>query len=132
VNLPLSQINGFADLGRALTRFQAFGDSLRDCDVTPLEYYAMLVMKTLPGETVTSAELARQLKLNRAISGQLAEKLVSSGFALRGPSVRPAAAAIELTPKGDQIVAKLAAVHLHELRSLEQLLAEALPRLRGG
>jgi DNA-binding MarR family transcriptional regulator len=100
--------------------------------VTPLEYQAMLLMKMRPDESITLRELSRQLKLTGQFCSRLADKLSKNDFAVRRLAPRPADTVVQLTPHGGEILADLAARHIEELRSLEQILAEALPRLRGG
>jgi DNA-binding MarR family transcriptional regulator len=130
MNLPLSQINGFPDLGRALGRLIAFTQVLDGEGVTPLEYQAMLLVKTWPGESITLGELARQLRLTKAFSLRLADRLVENDFAVRRSSPRPVDSIIRLSPHGGEVLADLAARHVKELHSLEPILTEALPRLR--
>jgi DNA-binding MarR family transcriptional regulator len=110
----------------------AFTHTLEAEGVTPLEYQAMLLMKIHPDESITLGELARQLKLTGKFCLRLADQLSKNDFAVRRLSSQPAATVVQLTSHGGEILADLAARHIKELRSLEQILAEALPRLRGG
>ena len=127
MNLPLNQVRGFAELGRALGRLTAFRDTLNAVGVTPLEYHAMLLVKTAPGERITLGNLARRLNLQRSFCKRLAEKLVENAFAVRGPSPGVPDAVLQLSPQGEKILAAFAPRHLEELRCVEQMLFGAAP-----
>jgi DNA-binding MarR family transcriptional regulator len=127
MNLPLNQVRGFAELGRALGRLTAFRDTLNAAGVTPLEYHAMLLVKTAPGERITLGNLARRLNLQRSFCTRLAEKLVENAFAVRGPSPGVPDAVLRLSPHGEKILAAFAPRHLEELRSVEQMLFATAP-----
>ena len=125
VSLRLRQIGAFPDLGSALGRLRAFTAALNAAGVTQLEYHAMLLMKTRPGERATVGDLARQLKLTRSFSARLADRLVENEFALRRLGQRPPDTVVQLSPRGDEILAGLAVRHLEGLHAMEQLLAGA-------
>jgi DNA-binding MarR family transcriptional regulator len=130
VNLSVSQVSRRPDLGHALGRFVAFADTLEAEGVTPLEYQAMLLMKTRPGESMTLRELGQKLTLARSFMCRLADRLVENDLAVRRPSHRPADTVVQLSAHGGEILADLAARHIKELRCLERILAEASPPLR--
>jgi DNA-binding MarR family transcriptional regulator len=125
MNFPLSQVRGFPDLGRALGHLTAFMETLSAAGVTPLEYHAMLLLKTCPGERITVGGLARGLSLPRSFSGSLADRLVENDFVLRRLSVRPQDSIVQLSPHGGEVLAGLASRHLEELHALEEVLAVA-------
>jgi DNA-binding MarR family transcriptional regulator len=125
MNLPLSQVRGFPDLGRALGHLTAFMEALNAAGVTPLEYHAMLLLKTCPSERMTVRGLARGLSLPRSFLGPLADRLVDNDFVLRRLSVRPEDSILHLSPHGGEVLAALASRHLEELHALEAVLAVA-------
>lgn len=122
MNLPVRHVRGFAELGRALDRLADFGDRLSAVGATPLEYQAMLVIKTCPGEQITITALARRLKLKKSFSVRLADRLTENDFAVRRASARAIDTVIELRPRGQEVLAALAARHLEELRAAQQIL----------
>ena len=128
MNLPVSQARGFAELGRALGRLTAFRESLDTAGVTPLEYQAMLLVKTSPDERITLGVLARRLNLPQSFCVRLAEKLTENAFALSRPSARVSEAILQLSPHGQEVLAACAAQHLEALRNAEQILNETASR----
>jgi DNA-binding MarR family transcriptional regulator len=120
MNLRFNHVDGMRDVGRAFARLKAFTDALGAAGVTQLEYQAMLLMKTRPGEQITVGDLARQLKLSRSFSSRLADRLVDNEFALR--CRRSSETIVQLSARGGEILACLAARHLEEMRAAEQIL----------
>ncbi|MBV8682998.1 MAG: MarR family transcriptional regulator [Caulobacteraceae bacterium] len=125
MDLRLRQVDGFFEVGRALERLKAFTDVLGAAGVTQLEYQAMLVIKTRPGEKITVRDLAHQLRLTRAFSARLADRLVENHFALRRRSRRPPETIVQLSESGGEILAQLATRHLEALRAAEEIMEGA-------
>jgi DNA-binding MarR family transcriptional regulator len=128
MNLPVSQARGFAELGRALGRLTEFRDSLDAAGVTPLEYQAMLLVKTSPHEQIALGVLARRLNLPQSFCVRLAEKLAENAFAVSRPSARVSETVLQLSPHGEEILAAFAARHLEALRCAEHILGETASR----
>lgn len=130
MNLPVSHSCGFGELGRALGRLTAFRGRLESFGVTPLEYQALLLIKTSPDERITVGALARRLTLQKSLWVQLADRLVENGLVLRRPSGRTSEAVLQIAPRGAEVLAVLAVPHLEELRAAERILTAARPPTR--
>lgn len=127
MDLRLREISAFCEVGRALERLKVFTDALGAAGVTQLEYQAMLVMKTRPGERVSIRELSRHLKLTRTFSLRLADRLVENDLARQRPARRPADTILQLSARGGELLARLAERHLEALRAAEEILAGEAP-----
>jgi DNA-binding MarR family transcriptional regulator len=116
----------------ALRRFLSFSEqAARQAGVTPQQYLALLAVRGFPGRRqVTISELAERLKIRHHSAVGLVNRLVSQGLMVRTPNTddrRQVFAA--LTPRGAELLDRLAAAHRDQLRRIEPELTAALERL---
>jgi DNA-binding MarR family transcriptional regulator len=102
-----------------LRRFLAFSESAaREVGLEPRQHQLLLVLKGLPADVEPSVQvLADQLVLRHHTVVELLDRLEASGLIRRNraPDDRRRAI-IQLTPRGIELLQKLSAAHLEELR----------------
>jgi DNA-binding MarR family transcriptional regulator len=123
---------GLAGFRYALRRFLTESETIsREAGVTPQQYQALLAVKAWPGESMAIKDLADQLLLTHQAAVQMLDRLARAGLAEREPSPDDRRSVlIRLTPKGEALLADLAARHLAAMLSQEPRLSESLERLR--
>ena len=95
-------------------------------------YQAMLIVRATPdGSRITINELARQLLIKHNSAVGLVDRLVKEGLVRRAASKADRRKVeLELTARGRQVLAKLAATHRRELErigpELRRLIGDAL------
>jgi DNA-binding MarR family transcriptional regulator len=132
VALAKSQYDGLAGFRLALRRFLAFSEvATRAAGVTSQQYQAMLAIKTQGGDGMLIKDLADQMLIKHNGAVQLVDRLAAAGMVerLAAPGDRRGVLAA-LTPRGEEVLAELAATHMRELLKHETLLADSLKRLR--
>jgi DNA-binding MarR family transcriptional regulator len=87
-------------------------------------YQAMLILRACSdGERITINDLARQLMIKHNSAVGLVDRLVRQGLVVREPSITDRRKVeLVLTPRGRQVLAKLAAMHRTELRRIGPVL----------
>lgn len=108
-----------AALRYALRRFLHFSqDAAQQEGLTPQQHQALLAIKGFPGrDFATIGELAARLHLRHHSAVGLVDRLVERRLVRRSPSsVDRRRVEVSLTPLGEQLIRKLSAVHLAELR----------------
>jgi DNA-binding MarR family transcriptional regulator len=109
-----------------MRRFERFSEAAAQADgITPLQYLLLLHIKGYSGrEWATVGELAERLQakpngvvalISRCEAGALVQRRASTGDRRR--------VEIHLLPAGEAILARLAAIHRAELRSLDGIFA---------
>ncbi|MBB5574767.1 MULTISPECIES: MarR family winged helix-turn-helix transcriptional regulator [Rhizobium] len=123
---------GLAGVRLAMRSFLAFSEAaVSEAGVTSQQYQALLVIKVAPGGQIMVRELADQMLLQHHGAVQLVDRLATAGFAVRIPSAEDKRSVlIGLTPKGEELVERLARTHLKGMLANEPLLVESLKRLR--
>jgi DNA-binding MarR family transcriptional regulator len=109
----------------ALRRFLRFSeDAAAKVGLTTQHYQAMLVLRACPeGRHVTIAELAAELLIKHNSAVELADRLVDEGLVARQPSLADRRKVeLCLTPRGREVLAKLAGVHRRELKRVGPIL----------
>jgi DNA-binding MarR family transcriptional regulator len=116
----------------ALRRFLAAAEGIsKDAGLTQQQYQAMLAIKTWPSDVMTMGDLAEQLLLTHHAAVQLMNRMSAAGVAERAPSSTDRRAVLlRLTPAGEALVERLAALHLREVLRQEPQLTRSLRRLR--
>lgn len=106
--------------------------------ITGQHYQAMLILRACPDESrVTINELAQQLMIKHNTAVELVDRLVRQQLIAREASTADRRKVeLRLTPRGRQVLARLAAMHKRELRRIGPLLKRffaelSLPRARG-
>lgn len=109
----------------ALRGFLRFGDAAAaEMGLTAQHYQAMLVLRACPeGQRVTINDLAQQLFIKHNSAVGLVDRLVRGKLIVREPSSADRRKVeLRLTGQGRQVLAKLAAMHRHELQRIGPML----------
>jgi DNA-binding MarR family transcriptional regulator len=132
MTLDPERFQGLAGFRYALRRFLAASEVIsRGGGVTPQQYQALLAVKTWPSAGMTMKDLAEQLLLTHHAAVQLVDRMAAARLVERAPSVSDRRSVhLKLTAAGDDLVNKLAALHLEELLRQEPMLTKSLRRLR--
>jgi len=109
----------------ALRRFLRFSErAAAQIGLTSQHYQAMLVLRGCPEERrVSIAELAEQLLIKHNSAVELVDRLVAEKLVVRHVSLADRRKVeLELTPRGREVLAELAAVHREELKRVGPIL----------
>ena len=108
---------------RSYLRFSE--ETVRSRGLTPQQYQLLLALKGFPGRDWASVrELADSLHVRHHSVVELVNRAQGQGLVER--SVHPddaRAVRVLLTPKGEQVLARLGAMHRDELRRMDEALA---------
>lgn len=110
-----------ASFRHALRGFLRFSEAAAAQEgLTSQHYQAMLILRGWPeGEPVSINDLAGQLLIKHNSAVGLVDRLEEVGLAVRAPStVDRRKVELQLTPRGRQVLATLAAMHHGELRRI--------------
>jgi DNA-binding MarR family transcriptional regulator len=132
MNLDDDQYQSLAGFRLALRRFMAGAEEIsRTAGVTQQQYQAMLAIKTWPSQAMTMGDLAGELLLTHHAAVQLINRMTKAGVAIRAPSSTDRRAVeLKLTPTGEALVDRLAALHLREVLRQEPNLTRSLQKLK--
>src|ERR1700733_8915240 len=132
MSLDSERYQGLAGFRLALRRFLAASEAIsRAAGVTQQQYQALLAIKTWPSQSMTMGDLAEQLLLTHHAAVQLVNRMSKAGIAARAPSPTDRRSVLgRLTPAGEALVDRLAALHLREVLRQEPQLTRSLRRLR--
>ena len=109
----------------ALRRFLRFSEEAAAAvGLTTQHYQAMLALRACPEERrLTIAELASELLIRHNSAVELVDRLVQEGLVLRQASLADRRKVeLSLTPRGREVLAKLAGVHSRELKRVGPIL----------
>jgi DNA-binding MarR family transcriptional regulator len=126
-------LQGLADFRVAMRRFLAASEAIsRSGRVTQQQYQAMLAVRTWKVDGgMAIKDLSETLLLTHHAAVQLVNRLTKAGLAVRAPSrADRRSVLVRLTPGGEALLEKLAALHLAEMLRQEPLLSESLRGLR--
>lgn len=104
-----------------IRRYLRFSEeTVRSHGVTPQQYQLLLALKGFPGrEWATVRELAERLQLRHHSVVELVNRAQGQGLVTRAPDPGDARVArVLLTGHGEQILARLSALHRDELRRM--------------
>jgi DNA-binding MarR family transcriptional regulator len=91
----------------------------------------MLSIKTWPSQTMTMGDLADQLLLTHHAAVQLVNRMAKAGVAERAPSSTDRRSVlVKLTASGEEVLDRLAGMHLDEVLRQEPQLTRSIRRLR--
>jgi DNA-binding MarR family transcriptional regulator len=116
--IPLAEIQALAEFRYQLRRFLRFSEVLvRDYGITALQYQMMLQLKGFPGrQWANVGELADRLQSHHHGVVSLVSRCEKLGLVERRTGRDDARnVEIHLTPKGDELVTRLARLHRDEL-----------------
>jgi DNA-binding MarR family transcriptional regulator len=120
-NLETSDYARLAAFRQGLREFLRFSDeAAARVGLTTQHYQAMLILRACPEDaSVTINDLARQLLIKHNSAVGLVDRLTREGIARRVPSrTDRRKVELELTPRGRQILAKLAETHRREIERI--------------
>ncbi|MFO7170850.1 MAG: MarR family transcriptional regulator [Chloroflexota bacterium] len=117
-----------------LRRFLRFSEeAARAAGIEPRQHQALLAVKGFPQrDRVTIGELAEQLQIKHHSAVELVGRLVALGLLERVPGTEDRRQVfVKLTPRGEELLEGLAAVHRAELRRIGPHLAKLLQSFDG-
>lgn len=121
--MTLRQYRAMADFRYELRRFLRYSEDLaRRHGITPLQYQMMLQVKGSPhGEYATVGGLAERLQAKPHGAVALVSRCEEAGLVVRriGDEDRRSVI-VELTPKGERLLERLALLHRNELAAIQQ------------
>ncbi len=117
-----ARLAAFRHALRGFLRFSE--DAASAVGLTTQHYQAMLVLRACPEERrVTIAELAAELFIKHNSAVELVDRLVREGLVVRQASLADRRKVeLCLTPRGREVLAKLAGVHRRELKRVGPIL----------
>jgi len=115
-----------------LRRFMAAAEAIsKTAGVTQQQYQALLAIKTWPSQSMTMGDLAEQLMLTHHAAVQLVNRMTKAGVAERAASSTDRRSVLlRLTPAGEDLIDRLASLHLGEILRQEPQITRSLRRLR--
>ncbi|HEY5952635.1 MAG TPA: MarR family transcriptional regulator [Kofleriaceae bacterium] len=128
-DLSLADYRALADFRFQLRRFIAFSESAaRVVGVEPRQHQLLLALRGLPENVEPTVQvLAERLVLRHNTVVELLDRLEAEGLIRRGRSPDDRRrAVVAITPRGMELLGKLSASHLDELRSLAPALVGSL------
>ena len=135
--LVKAQYEMLAEFRYALRQFIHFSEAAAQAaGITPQQHQALLAIKGFPGrDSVTVGELAERLQLRHHSAVGLVDRLVAEKLVSRAPSTEDRRRVfIQLTNRGESVLAKLSSVHRQQLRRMGpavRLLLKQLVRVDG-
>jgi DNA-binding MarR family transcriptional regulator len=124
-NLATRDYARLAAFRHALRKFLRFSENAAGAvGITGQHYQAMLILRaSTDGERVTINELSQQLLIKHNTAVELVDRLVREELVAREASESDRRKVeLRLTPRGRQVLARLAAVHKRELQRIGPLL----------
>src|SRR5512135_2981501 len=119
--LSKSQYEKLAEFRHALRQFLHFSEeAAHAAGITPQQHQALLAIKGFPGrDRVTVGELAERLQLRHHSAVGLIDRLVAEKLVARAASTADRRQVmIELTSRGEQVLAKLTSAHRAQLKRI--------------
>ncbi len=129
--LHKTDYEALADFRYNLRRFLEFSQrAAREAGLTPQQHQALLSIMGQPGrETVTIGELAAHLLIQHHSAVELSNRLEALGLVRRKPDADDGRRVLlSLTPAARDLLARMSAIHLEELRRIGPQLADLLAR----
>lgn len=124
-NLTTGDYTQLAAFRHALRAFLRFSEgAAKEAGLTAQHYQAMLVLRGCPdGQRVSINDLAGQLLIKHNSAVGLVDRLEEEGLIVREPSSSDRRKVeLQLTGRGRQVLAKLAAMHRRELQRIGPML----------
>ncbi|WP_050027468.1 MarR family transcriptional regulator [Verrucomicrobium sp. BvORR034] len=113
----------------SLRQFLRFSEEAAKSEgITPQQHQALLALKGFPGrECAKIGELAERLQVQHHSAVGLVDRLEADGMVTREPSAEDRRQVfIHLTPRGEELLEKLASVHREQLRRIGPELRQIL------
>jgi DNA-binding MarR family transcriptional regulator len=134
MTLDLERYADLSGFRYALRQFLAASEAInKAAGVTQQQYQAMLAIRTWPGATMATKDLAEQLLLTHHAAVQLVDRLEKLGLVQRRASEDDRRLVLlKLSRPGDALLEDLVGQHLAEIRHQEPQLTRSLSRIRKG
>jgi len=133
VNLRPEDYDALGAFRYAMRKFLRFSkDALAAAKVTTEQYEALLAVKTRSNsEGITVGELSERLQVKHHTAVSLLDKLVAHRLVVRRRASEDRRQVhINLTSRGDSVLARMAALHRREIRHRSSEMITALRRLQ--
>jgi DNA-binding MarR family transcriptional regulator len=133
--LSLADYRALAEFRYQLRRFLHFSEQVtREMGLEPQQYQVLLALKGLPeGRNATVGDIAERLQLRHHSTVELIDRLVERGLIERSRDKSDQRRVlINLTPQGEEVLKKLAALNRTELQSAGPALVKALQEVIKG
>jgi DNA-binding MarR family transcriptional regulator len=133
VQLTHADYEALAALRYALRKFMDFSTSAaQEEGLPPQQHQALLAIKGLPeGEVMTVGMLAERLLIAPHTATELVGRLITADYVRREADPEDKRRqTLRLTQKAEDILLRLSAIHLHEVREMAPRLIDILSRLR--
>lgn len=130
--LVKAQYETLAEFRYALRQFIHFSEeAAHAAGITAQHHQALLAIKGYPGrDSVTVGELAERLQLRHHSAVGLVDRLVAEKLVSRVPSTEDRRQVfIQLTSRGENVLAKLSSAHSQQLRRMGPELSRLLKQL---
>ena len=130
--LVKAQYETLAEFRYALRQFIRFSEeAAKAAGITAQHHQALLAIKGFPGrDSVTVSELAERLQLRHHSAVGLIDRLVAEKLVARAPSAEDRRQVfIQLTGRGENVLAKLSSAHSAQLRRIGPGLSRLLKQL---
>jgi DNA-binding MarR family transcriptional regulator len=130
--LVKAEYETLAEFRYALRQFIHFSEeAAQAAGITPQHHQALLAIKGYPGRNrVTVGELAERLQLRHHSAVGLVDRLVAEKLVSRAPSTEDRRQVfIQLTRRGENVLAKLSSAHSQQLRRMGSGLSRLLKQI---
>jgi DNA-binding MarR family transcriptional regulator len=132
-SLQTEDYEALAAFRYAMRKFLSFSKrALADAQLTPEQYEALLALKAFSSSTgLTIRDLSERLQVKHNTAVGIVNKLEAMSLLRREPGVLDRRQVfLKLLPKGEQLLAGVAAIHREEMRMRSPEMIEALVRLQ--
>lgn len=129
-----SDYEALGEIRYRIRRFLNFSEaSAREVGLEPQQHQLLLAVRSLPvGTLPTIGRIAERLQLAHNSAVELVRRCVDNGLVTKHPSARDRREVLlAITPRGTELLEKLAFAHRTELRSTAPALLGALTSLLG-
>lgn len=130
--LDKAQYETLAEFRYTMRQFIHFSEAAAQAaGITAQQHQALLAIKGYPGrDSVTVGELAERLQLRHHSAVGLVDRLVAEKLVSRTPSTEDRRRVfIQLTNRGESVLARLSSVHRQQLRQMGPGLGRLLQQL---
>jgi DNA-binding MarR family transcriptional regulator len=131
--LQAEDYDALAAFRYAMRKFLSFSKrALTDAQLTPEQYEALLALKAFSSSTgLTIRDLSERLQVKHNTAVGIVNKLEAMSLLRREPGILDRRQVfLKLLPEGNQLLARVAAVHREEMRMRSPEMVEALVRLQ--
>ena len=133
--LSQADYEALATLRFTLRKFMDFSTSAAHQEgLPPQQHQALLAIKGNPrGEAMTIGMLAERLLVAPHTATELVGRLIDAGYVTRHPDpTDKRRQTLQLTEKSEEVLRRLSAIHLQEIRDMAPELIDILTHLQAG